>query len=217
MTERANIVEATEGERTPVVGEWYFEVPEDEALIASPLRRAVRPLELAISVLASSGILIPRWILFRRWIELVNGTFRNAGLPSITVAIEHSTDALWIESQARTLASDLDHDEAIPEILVRGMTEVILPGVGAERRPDLFELRSVYDGVGVTIILLTFTDIWTIFGPLAVRPDEDSHENALRLRRVLRRLSMALHAPVQPGDPTAYATPRETGLGPPLR
>jgi hypothetical protein len=112
---------------------------------------------------------------------------------------------------ARRYSADLGHPDAVPEIVVTGVTRLVGRDNEIEDQ-DAIVLRTVYEGIGLTLFLATYTDVW-LTHDIAGNPQQDVHcQNYPRLRYALERLSEALCTEVQPSDPTKYAIPSRVGL-----
>jgi hypothetical protein len=212
LSGRTTVTVGTPEGPSSVIGEWFFELPPDEIFATSPLRSAATALELAAGVTMNLEMLTPRRVTFRRWIEASDGMFKNAGLSDLAFDIEPPLSATIVEEQARGFLSVLDRSGAIPEIGVAGETAVSGIGGQDEMRTGVVTLRALYEGVGMTVFLSTFTDVW-MDPDIAGRPQlELCRRNAPRLRKTLELVSTVLKAEVQPADPTKYAVPTLTGL-----
>jgi hypothetical protein len=195
-----------------VLGSWNFHVENDRLTEGDQLCQMVTATMVAARVVEEAELLYPRRLWCGPWLTLHEGVPTNVGLPDLDLEIS-SSGLRELEAILRRFLVERGMPEAFPHsIWITGPGKVIDPGGHPYTADNLCGLRSLYDGMGVTVSLETYSDVWLPYD-LTGRPQlELSTANAPRLAAALARLGEELLSEVDPGEPTKYAQPDDLGL-----
>lgn len=83
---------------------------------------------------------------------------------------------------------------------------------GKSRKDQLVELSVSPDDLGMSATLSVHHDIWKWFDFTGRPHPEVYNRNAPRLAEALRELNSVLGVELEPGEPTYYGTPAESGI-----
>lgn len=198
----------------PEIGAWSFHVESGRLADGDELRQSVVATALAATVLDRAGLLHPQTLRCHSWLRLQNDfPVAESMLPELVMEDQIPLQVEEIETVVRQFLVSHGIQDAFPRTVV-----VLGPGEVANLTGDtnsldrMFDLEVLYDGVGVTVSLATYTDIWMPFD-LSARPQQEIAEaNAPRLASALRKLGAALQTEVDPAEPTKFAEPVDYGL-----
>jgi hypothetical protein len=195
------------------VGSWYLELPGDlgpQADVIAPLAAAV---EHSSQLLFKAGMLVGEAMVLRKWIEREGEGFRSAGLLEVTLPMpggvaHHST----VSGHIHRIAVTSGKPNAIPEVAVTGNTALFDRSGALQHHPGALDLDVMFDGVGISVLLTTYSDAWMARSITGKDQSAIAARNAPRLHQVLQALSRAFETEVVPVEATRYAVPTEEGL-----
>lgn len=190
------------------IGSWRFHTEPPPGSDADPLELVVTAAATTANSLDESGLMHSRTLTVPAWVRLRGGVPSKADVPplSLTITAPVRSDALSAELRAHAVSSG-EPDAVPPYVDIAG------PGEIAENRHgDLMGVSVVYDGLGATVSVHTYSDVWLPYNLFGEAQSEIAAVHSPRLAGALRRLAAELGTQVDPGEPTRYAEPVEDGL-----